>query len=128
MSTVAGSTPETARADMPPLGLARAQLHNTYIVAETADGIVIVDQHAAHERLVMERMKRQLAAQGVARQTLLLPEVVDLDPASADRLVARAQELAELGLVIESFGDGAVLVREVPAALGRTDAPALVRS
>jgi DNA mismatch repair protein MutL len=127
LAPVVMSPVEPARADMPPLGLARAQLHNTYIVAETADGMVIVDQHAAHERLVMERMKRQLAAQGVARQTLLLPEVVDLDPASADRLVARAEELAELGLVIEPFGDGAVLVREVPAALGRTDAPALVR-
>lgn len=110
-----------------PLGAARAQVHETYIVAQTRDGMVIVDQHAAHERLVYERMKREMADGGVARQTLLLPQVVDLDPAEAERVVARAEELASLGLVIESFGPGAVLVRETPALLGKTDAAALVR-
>lgn len=110
-----------------PLGAARAQVHETYIVSQTRDGMVIVDQHAAHERLVYERMKGEMAAGGVARQTLLLPEVVDLDPAEAERVVARSEELASLGLVIESFGPGAVLVRETPALLGKTDAAALVR-
>jgi DNA mismatch repair protein MutL len=100
-----------------PLGRARAQLHGTYIVAETASGIVLVDQHAAHERIVHERMKEALAARGVARQVLLIPEVVELDPALAARLVARTDELAEFGLVVEEFGAGAVVVREVPALL-----------
>ncbi len=110
-----------------PLGAARAQLHGTYIVAETADGLVIVDQHAAHERLVYERMKAALANGGVARQALLLPEVVELDEAAAARLSARAAELAELGLVLEPFGAGTVVVREVPALLGQVDAAGLVR-
>jgi DNA mismatch repair protein MutL len=110
-----------------PLGAARAQLHATYVVAQTADGIVIVDQHAAHERLVYERMKTALAAGGVARQGLLIPEIVELDEGAVQRLVARAAELAELGLVLEGFGPGAVAVREVPAMLGRVDAAGLVR-
>ncbi len=110
-----------------PLGAARAQLHDTYIVAQTDRGIVIVDQHAAHERLVYERMKQHLADGGVRRQLLLLPEVVELDEADAARLTARAGELAELGLVIEAFGPGAVVVREVPALLGETDTAGLVR-
>jgi DNA mismatch repair protein MutL len=110
-----------------PLGAARAQVHETYIVAQTRDGVVIVDQHAAHERLVYERMKAELAAGGVARQALLLPEVVELDPAEAERVAARAEELAELGLIIEAFGPGAILVRETPALLGETDAAGLVR-
>ncbi|HSZ73976.1 MAG TPA: DNA mismatch repair endonuclease MutL [Rhizomicrobium sp.] len=110
-----------------PLGLARAQLHETYIVAQTQDGIVIVDQHAAHERLVHERMKKALASGGVARQPLLIPEVVELDPAEVDRVAARADELAELGLVIEPFGPDAVLLREVPAMLDKIDAKALIR-
>ncbi|MBL8553812.1 MAG: DNA mismatch repair endonuclease MutL [Phenylobacterium sp.] len=110
-----------------PLGAARAQVHETYIVAQTRDGVVIVDQHAAHERLVYERMKGELSEGGVARQALLLPEVVELDPAEAERVVARADELMALGLVIESFGPGAILVREVPALLGETDAAGLVR-
>jgi len=109
-----------------PLGVARGQLHGTYVVAETADGIVLVDQHAAHERLVMERMKRELEGRGVLRQALLLPEVVELGAAEALRLAERAGELAELGLVLEPFGSGAVLVREVPAALGRLDAKRLL--
>jgi DNA mismatch repair protein MutL len=110
-----------------PLGAARAQVHETFIVAQTRDGMVIVDQHAAHERLVYERMKVEMAAGGVARQALLLPEVVDLDEAEAQSLCARAAELARLGLVIEAFGAGAVLVRETPALLGDTDVAGLVR-
>jgi DNA mismatch repair protein MutL len=110
-----------------PLGAARAQVHGTYIVAQTRDGVVIVDQHAAHERLVYERMKAQLARGGVARQRLLLPEVVELDPAEAERVCARAEELADLGMALEPFGPGAVLVRETPALLGETDVAALVR-
>ncbi|MBC7166289.1 DNA mismatch repair endonuclease MutL [Phenylobacterium sp.] len=110
-----------------PLGAARAQVHETYIVAQTRDGVVIVDQHAAHERLVYERMKAEMAEGAVARQALLIPEVVELDPAEAERVVARAEELAGLGLVVESFGPGAVLVRETPALLGEADAGGLVR-
>ncbi|HEV2303461.1 MAG TPA: DNA mismatch repair protein MutL, partial [Stellaceae bacterium] len=90
-------------------------------------GIVLVDQHAAHERLVYERMKAALAARGVARQTLLLPEVVELDEALAARLAARSQELREFGLVLEPFGAGAVIVREVPAMLPGLDVGGLVR-
>src|SRR5215469_4749557 len=110
-----------------PLGAACAQLHETYIVAQTADGLVIVDQHAAHERLVYEAMKAEIAASGVKRQILLLPEIVELDAADAARVAARAPELAELGLVLEAFGPGAVVVREVPAILGETNVKGLVR-
>ena len=110
-----------------PLGIARAQLHETYVVAQTADGIVIVDQHAAHERLVYEKMKAALAGGGIARQPLLIPEVVDLDPSEVTRVTGRAAELAELGLVIEAFGPDALVVREVPAMLGKLDVKGLVR-
>ena len=110
-----------------PLGAARAQVHGTYVVAQTGDGIVIVDQHAAHERLVYERMKDQLGEKGVARQMLLLPEVVELEETAAARVTARAEELAELGLVLEAFGPGAVVVREVPALLGEVDVQGLIR-
>ncbi|HYC05331.1 MAG TPA: DNA mismatch repair endonuclease MutL [Azospirillaceae bacterium] len=111
-----------------PLGAARAQLHNTYIVAQTADGMVIVDQHAAHERLVYERIKEAMVGGGVKRQILLIPEVVELDPADAERLGERSDELAELGLCLESFGTGAVVVREVPALLGpKADIKGLVK-
>jgi len=110
-----------------PLGTARAQLHETYVIAQTADGVVIVDQHAAHERLVYERMKKALSNGGVARQPLLIPEVVDLDPSEVTRISERASELAELGLVIEAFGPDAVIVREVPAMLGKLDVKSLVR-
>jgi DNA mismatch repair protein MutL len=110
-----------------PLGVARAQIHETYIVAQTEDGVVIVDQHAAHERLVYEKMKRDLDAGGIKRQALLIPEVVELDEASVARLAPRLAEFAELGLVVEAFGPGAVLVREVPALLGEVDARGLVR-
>ncbi|MEC7797424.1 MAG: DNA mismatch repair endonuclease MutL [Pseudomonadota bacterium] len=110
-----------------PLGAARAQLHANYIVAQTRDGLVIVDQHAAHERLVYERMKAQMAEGAVTRQALLTPEVVELDPAEAERVAARAEELAEMGLIVEAFGAGAVLVRETPALLGDTDVQGLIR-
>ena len=110
-----------------PLGAARAQLHETYIVAQTRDGIVIVDQHAAHERIVYERMKAALERDGVARQILLIPEIVELDETDVERLTARAAELAKFGLVLEAFGPGAVAVSETPALLGETDAQALVR-
>jgi DNA mismatch repair protein MutL len=110
-----------------PLGAARAQLHRTYIVSQTEDGLVIVDQHAAHERLVYEAMKEALAGSGVARQMLLLPEVVELEETAVERLAPRFEELAELGLVLEAFGPGAVVVREVPALLGETNVQGLVR-
>lgn len=125
---VESGAPGTVESDPAhPLGAAKAQVHANYIIAQTGDGLVIVDQHAAHERLVYERMKEALAAGGVARQALLLPEVVELDEAAVDRLVARAPELETLGLVLEGFGPGAVVVREVPALLGQTDAAGLVR-
>ncbi|MDP2377047.1 DNA mismatch repair endonuclease MutL [Reyranella sp.] len=126
----------SARVEMPsgeiaagnyPLGVARAQLHETYIVAQTDQGVVIVDQHAAHERLVHERLKNQLEADGVKRQALLLPEVVELGEDGARRLAGRAAELAEMGLVLEPFGLGAVVVRETPAVLGEVDIQGLVR-
>ncbi len=123
------TTPESYTEDLRdyPLGAARAQLHGTYIVAQTRDGLVVVDQHAAHERLVYERMKTQMAQGSVTRQALLTPEVVELDPAEADRVVSRADELAQLGLIVEPFGGGAVLVRETPALLGDTDVQGLIR-
>ncbi|MFM7344209.1 MAG: DNA mismatch repair endonuclease MutL [Tagaea sp.] len=110
-----------------PLGVARAQVHETYIVAQTADGIVIVDQHAAHERLVYERMKEALAAGGVKRQALLIPEIVELGEKECAALLARAADLAELGLTVESFGPGALAVRETPALLGEVDVKGLLR-
>ncbi|MHB2167029.1 DNA mismatch repair endonuclease MutL [Alsobacter sp. R-9] len=111
-----------------PLGAARAQVHDTYIVAQTRDGVVIVDQHAAHERLVYERLKREREGRGIARQGLLIPVVVDLDPVEAERLVDRASLLADLGLVVEPFGPGAVAVTQVPAALSAgADVAGLVR-
>lgn len=110
-----------------PLGAVRAQVHENYIVAQTRDGLVIVDQHAAHERLVYEKLKAALANGGVARQGLLIPAIVELDDDDAVTLVARSDELTELGLVIESFGEGAVAVREVPALLGETDVEGLVK-
>jgi len=110
-----------------PLGAARAQLHETYIVTQTRDGVVIVDQHAAHERLVYERMKVALEKSEVARQMLLIPEIVELDEADVAHLVARADELARFGLAIEAFGPGAVAVHETPALLGKIDSATLVR-
>lgn len=111
-----------------PLGVARAQLHETYIIAQSGDAIIMVDQHAAHERLVYERIKAGVEESGVKRQGLLIPEVVELDLADADRLVARSKELEELGLVLENFGSGTVVVREVPAMLGsKVDVQGLVK-
>lgn len=118
--------PEPEETDA-PLGAARAQLHENWIVAQTATGIVIVDQHAAHERLVYERLKAQAEANGIASQALLIPEIVELSDADAQRILSVAQDLGRLGLVIEPFGGGAVAVREVPALVKRLDARALIR-
>lgn len=123
--------PPTPTSDF-PLGTARAQLHETYIVAQTQDGIVIVDQHAAHERLVYEEMKAKMArekagGQGIARQTLLIPDIVDLGETDAARVLSRADELAEMGLILEPFGVGAICVRETPALLGEMDVQGLLR-
>jgi DNA mismatch repair protein MutL len=112
---------------MPPLGYARAQFHETYILAQTGAGVVIVDPHAAHERLVYERLKRARAAGAVARQPLLIPAIVDLDELAIARLLDAAPALADSGLVIEAFGPGAVAVQEVPAILAGADTVALVR-
>jgi len=121
---------EIAEAPIPaadhPLGIARGQVAGTYIVAETSDGLILVDQHAAHERLVLERMRRAMADGGVARQALLLPEVVELDEPACDRLEARGPELVEMGLELERFGPRAMLVRAVPALLGPSEAKGLV--
>jgi DNA mismatch repair protein MutL len=110
-----------------PLGAARAQVHETYIVAQTRDGLIIVDQHAAHERIVYERLKSALAQNGVARQILLIPEVVELDEPAVERLLAQSEQLARYGIVLESFGPGAVALRETPALLGAIDGAGLVR-
>ncbi len=115
-----------------PLGTARAQLHETYIVAQTKDGIVIVDQHAAHERLVYEEMKAKMArakegGQGIARQTLLIPDIVDLGETDSARVLSRQEELADMGLILEPFGVGAICVRETPALLGEMDVQGLLR-
>ena len=109
-----------------PLGVARGQVNATYIVAEAEDGLVIVDQHAAHERLVLERMRAAREGGSVARQALLIPEVVELDEPDCDRLEGAIAELADFGLEIERFGPSAMLVRSVPAALGKTDIPGLL--
>jgi DNA mismatch repair protein MutL len=123
----AGVAPPAPEAVEAPLGAARAQLHENYIVAQTRDGIVLVDQHAAHERLVYEHLKRQRETHGIARQALLVPAVVDMEQSDVARIVAAADALAELGLIVESFGPGAVLVREMPALLQNADARKLLR-
>ena len=110
-----------------PLGVARGQVAKTYVVAEAEDGLILVDQHAAHERLVLERMRAALAGGRVASQALLIPEVVELDEPACDRLEARAGELADYGLEIERFGARAVLVRATPALLGQADPAGLLR-
>jgi DNA mismatch repair protein MutL len=109
-----------------PLGAARAQVHENYIVAQTETGMVIVDQHAAHERLVYEKLKRQMAENGVAAQALLIPEIVELSEGDCARIMTVADELSKLGLTIEAFGGGAVAVRETPALLGEVNARAMV--
>ena len=109
-----------------PLGVARAQLHETYIVAQTMSGIVIVDQHAAHERLVYEKMKKAIKEGGIKRQVLLIPEIVELDQSIIDKIIAKSQQLSELGLIIEPFGLGAIVVRETPAILGELNIQNLI--
>jgi DNA mismatch repair protein MutL len=110
-----------------PLGAACAQVHETYIVAQTRDGLVVVDQHAAHERIVYEKLKAAIDRTGVARQILLIPDIVELDEEDVVNLLAHAEELARYGLVLESFGPGAVALRETPALLGEIDGAGLVR-
>jgi DNA mismatch repair protein MutL len=110
-----------------PLGAARAQVHENYIIAQTDTGIVIVDQHAAHERLVYEKLKAQSAEHGVASQALLIPEIVELEESDAPHLLEQAADLARFGLVIEPFGPGAIAVRETPAILGPVNAEALIK-
>ncbi len=109
-----------------PLGVARAQVHENYIIAQTETGMVLVDQHAAHERLVYEKLKIQMAENGVAAQALLIPEIIELSEGDATRLLEHADELARFGLVIEPFGAGSIAVRETPAILGQVNAQALV--
>ncbi len=122
----ARAEPADAPANAYPMGVARGQVAATYIVAEADDGLVIVDQHAAHERLVLERMRSATAKGAVASQPLLLPEVVELEETACDRLETRMAELAQLGLDLERFGPAAVLVRGVPAVLGTSDVRSLV--
>ncbi|WP_425079999.1 DNA mismatch repair endonuclease MutL [Ruegeria denitrificans] len=109
-----------------PLGAARGQVHENYIIAQTADGMVIVDQHAAHERLVYEKLKTQMAENGVAAQALLIPEIVELSEGDCARLMAVTDDLTRLGLTIEPFGGSAIAVRETPAILGEVDARAMI--
>ncbi len=129
MSVRADEASETDDPDLQtqPLGAARALLHENFIIAQTQDGLVIVDQHAAHERLVYEAMKQNLASQGIERQPLLIPEVVNLDPATVANLADRSDEIAELGLILEAFGDDAIVVRETPAILGEFDIQSLIK-
>ena len=122
-----GSAAPAAEALDHPLGAARAQVHETYIVAQTRDGLVIVDQHAAHERIVYEKLKAAIDKAGVARQILLIPDIVELDEADVAHLLDHAAELARFGVVLESFGPGAVALRETPALLGEIDGAGLVR-
>jgi DNA mismatch repair protein MutL len=121
------SAPPADTSTQHPLGAARAQIHETYIIAQTTDGLVIVDQHAAHERLVYEQMKTAMAQGHVARQSLLIPEIVDLEPADVSRLMTKQADLDVMGLAIEAFGPSSILVREIPALLGDCDVGALIR-
>jgi DNA mismatch repair protein MutL len=109
-----------------PLGAARAQVHENYIIAQTGDSLVIVDQHAAHERLVYEALKEALHSRPMKAQMLLIPEIVDLPEEEVERLAAHAETLSRFGLGIERFGPGAIAVRETPAMLGETDARKLL--
>jgi len=117
----------TSALDSRPLGAARAQLHETYILAQTADAVILVDQHAAHERLVYEKLKAGVESRGVVRQLLLIPEIVELEDSDVERLIEHEADLARLGVVLEAFGPGAVAVREMPAMLGDSDIKGLVR-
>lgn len=121
------SSPAAVDADaFPPLGLARAQLHKTYIVSQTEDGIVIVDQHAAHERLTYEKIKKNMESGDAAAQYLLLPEIAELPPEKRDAVLKQKAELEKAGFLFEPFGDGALVIRATPAVLGETDAKALM--
>jgi DNA mismatch repair protein MutL len=124
---IRASSPPSADLLDRPLGAARTQIHETYIVSQTRDGLIVVDQHAAHERIVYEKLKASLAKNGVQRQILLIPEIIEFDEATVERLLERGDELASFGLAIESFGPGAVAVRETPSLLGKTNAGALLR-
>jgi DNA mismatch repair protein MutL len=119
--------PDSPNLEQYPLGAAKAQLHTTYIIAETSDGLVIVDQHAAHERLTLERMKAAIADKGIVRQPSLIPDIVELEESECERLLARAEEFAAFGLVIEGFGRGAIAVSETPAILGKINANKLLK-
>jgi DNA mismatch repair protein MutL len=124
------SAAEPPRDEMPPqyrLGAARAQIHKNYIVAQTDDGLIIVDQHAAHERLVFEEMRKALHSKRMPSQVLLIPEIIDLPEEDCDRLMMHADSLGTLGLAIERFGPGAIAVRETPAMLGEVDAQGMIR-
>jgi DNA mismatch repair protein MutL len=127
LSAPAPVAPANERDLLTPLGAARAQVHGNYIIAQTADGMVIVDQHAAHERIVYEKLKRERDGGAIERQTLLTPLVVDLDPDAAALIDAHVEELAGLGLIVEGFGPGAVMVREAPSAIAQGDLASLVR-
>jgi len=122
----AGDPQPSAEQDHFPLGAARGQIHENYIIAQTQNGLVIVDQHAAHERLVYEKLKAQMAENGVATQALLIPDIVELPAETCADLLQRSQELAELGLIIEAFGGSAIAVRETPAILGPVSAKPLI--
>jgi DNA mismatch repair protein MutL len=126
VEAVSQETDETPRHHL-PLGAARGQVHENYIIAQTKDGIVIVDQHAAHERLVYEKLKAQMAQNGVPAQALLIPDVVEMSDSDATRLFDLSVDLAKMGLTIEPFGNGAVVVRETPAILGEVNSHALLR-
>ena len=128
-NTTPSSTP-LPDPDQHPLGAAVAQIHGTYIIAQTATGMILVDQHAAHERLTWERLKAQYNDNAVAKQALLLPNVIEMDPRDIDRLTDATDDLAKLGLTLEPFGDGAIVLREVPAILtanGKTNFPSLIK-
>jgi DNA mismatch repair protein MutL len=119
--------PSVESHEIPPLGFARGQVFETYIVAQSQDGLVLIDQHAAHERLVFEKLRTQLAEGSVKRQILLVPEVVEVDASAKQRLLDAMDDLARLGLIVEAFGASAVLVREIPAFLGQGDVRGLIR-
>ncbi len=127
LGTVVEGAPETPQPTQLPLGAARAQVHENYIIAQTETGMVIVDQHAAHERLVYEKLKAQMAENGVASQALLIPEIIELSAGDISRLMEAAEALKTLGLVVEPFGGTAVAVRETPAILGEVNAAAMIR-
>ena len=125
-ATIATNTPTDSELLEYPLGVARGQLHNTYIIAQTYDGIVIVDQHACHERLVYEKIKREFALGGIKRQIMLIPEIVELGEKKADALLDVRDELEQFGLVIDEFGTGTIVIREVPAIIGDSDLTGLI--